>query len=108
MSSAMSKPTLDADTILKRAAPVKMRIEVGYGLEPTLPDGACGDIIRNVMTPHFKAGNYGQGIGDGVAAIIGRLEGTAVIPRALPAAPTRAPNVRVNMPRMQVLAWPER
>ena len=53
----------------------KMRIEVGYGLEPTLTDGACGQIIRNVMTPQFKAGNYDKGIEDGVAAIIAKLEG---------------------------------
>ena len=53
----------------------KLRIEVGYGLESTLPDGAAGDIIRTWMTPAFKAGNYDKGIEDGVAAIIARLEG---------------------------------
>jgi uncharacterized membrane protein YgcG len=39
----------------------KMRIEVGYGLEGTLPDGAAGEIIRTWMTPAFKAGNYDKG-----------------------------------------------
>ncbi len=53
----------------------KMRIEVGYGLEGTLPDGAAGSIIRTWMTPAFKAGNYDKGIEDGVAAIVARLEG---------------------------------
>ena len=53
----------------------KMRIEVGYGLEGPLPDGAAGEIIRTWMTPAFKAGNYDKGIEDGVAAIIARLEG---------------------------------
>jgi len=53
----------------------KMRIEVGYGLESALPDGACGEIIRTWMTPAFKAGNYDKGIDDGVAAIVARLEG---------------------------------
>jgi uncharacterized protein len=52
-----------------------MRIEVGYGLEGPLPDGAAGEIIRTWMTPAFKAGNYDKGIEDGVAAIIARLEG---------------------------------
>ena len=33
-----------------------MRIEVGYGLEGTLPDVTASRIIRNVMTPQFKAG----------------------------------------------------
>ena len=53
----------------------KMRIEVGYGLEGTLPDVAAARIIRNVMTPAFKAGDYDQGVGDGVAAIVATLEG---------------------------------
>ncbi|HEX3702108.1 MAG TPA: TPM domain-containing protein [Vicinamibacterales bacterium] len=55
----------------------KMRIEVGYGLEPTLTDGVCGDIIRSSMTPAFKQGDYDRGVEDGVAAIISRLEGRA-------------------------------
>ena len=53
----------------------KMRIEVGYGLEPTLTDGFCGEVIRGWMTPSFKAGNYDKGIEDGVAAIVARLNG---------------------------------
>ena len=53
----------------------KMRIEVGYGLEGTIPDGAAGEIIRTWMTPAFKAGNYTKGIEDGVAAVVSRLEG---------------------------------
>ena len=55
----------------------KVRIEVGYGLEGTLPDGAAGEIIRTWMTPAFKAGNYDKGIEDGTAAIVARLEGHA-------------------------------
>jgi uncharacterized protein len=55
----------------------KMRIEVGYGLEGTLPDGAAGEIIRTWMTPAFKAGNFDKGIEDGTTAIIARLEGHA-------------------------------
>ena len=53
-----------------------MRIEVGYGLEGTLTDvAASGQIIRDVMTPRFKAGNYDRGVEDGVNAIIAQLEG---------------------------------
>jgi len=55
----------------------KMRIEVGYGLEGTLTDVASSRIIRNVMTPQFKAGNYDKGIDDGVVAVIAQLEGQA-------------------------------
>jgi uncharacterized protein len=53
----------------------KMRIEVGYGLEGTLPDVAAARIIRNVMTPAFKASDYDKGVSEGVAAIIAQLEG---------------------------------
>ena len=54
----------------------KMRIEVGYGLEGTLPDVAASRIIRNVMTPAFRANNFDGGIEGGVAAIVAELEGT--------------------------------
>ena len=53
----------------------KMRIEVGYGLEGTLPDAIASRIIRNVMTPQFKAGDYDKGIADGVNAVVAQLEG---------------------------------
>lgn len=39
-----------------------IRIEVGYGLEPILPDGLCGEIIRNNMVPYLKAGEVGQAL----------------------------------------------
>lgn len=55
----------------------RMRIEVGYGLEGALPDSAAGSIIRNVITPRFKVGDYNGGIEVGVASIITVLEGGA-------------------------------
>jgi uncharacterized protein len=55
----------------------KMRIEVGYGLEGALTDAAASRIIRNVMTPQFKAGDFDKGIADGVDAIVATLEGKA-------------------------------
>ncbi|HPD57216.1 MAG TPA: YgcG family protein [Smithellaceae bacterium] len=53
----------------------RMRIEVGYGLEATLTDGKAGSIIRNIMTPRFKQGDYSTGIEEGVKAVIAVLEG---------------------------------
>ena len=53
----------------------RMRIEVGYGLEGTLTDVAASRIIRNVMTPAFKSGDFDRGVDDGVAAIVAQLEG---------------------------------
>lgn len=52
----------------------KMRIEVGYGLEGTLTDGTAGQIIRTIMTPKFRAGDYNGGIMDGSLAVIKVLE----------------------------------
>ena len=47
-----------------------MRIEVGYGLEGVLTDAVTSQIIREEITPHFKADNYFGGIVTGVDAII--------------------------------------
>jgi len=44
----------------------KIKIEVGYGLEGVLPDGLCGEIIRNYIVPEFKKGDFGKGVLDGV------------------------------------------
>ena len=53
----------------------RMRIEVGYGLEGTLTDGMAGQIIRLVMTPKFKNGDYNGGIIDGTRAVMDVLDG---------------------------------
>lgn len=52
----------------------KMRIEVGYGLEPILTDGLSSSIIRNDITPAFKAGDFPAGINAGVDRIVTQLE----------------------------------
>jgi uncharacterized protein len=51
----------------------KLRIEVGYGLEGVLPDLATSRIIRNLVVPEFKAGDYPGGIEAGVGAIAGAI-----------------------------------
>jgi uncharacterized protein len=40
----------------------EVRIEVGYGLEPILPDGLAGAIIRDDFLPLFREGKYQEGI----------------------------------------------
>ena len=52
----------------------KMRIAVGYGLEPVLTDGLSSTIIRNDITPRFKAGDFAGGINAGVDRIVTQLE----------------------------------
>ena len=56
----------------------RMRIEVGYGLEGTLTDLMAGRIIRNIMTPKFKNGDFDGGIADGALAVVAVLEGSAL------------------------------
>ncbi len=40
----------------------KVRIEVGYGLEGAIPDALAGRIIRNVLAPRFRQGDYVGGL----------------------------------------------
>lgn len=49
----------------------ELRIEVGYGLEGLLTDAKSGLIIRNVITPHFRNGDYGTGIVEGIKNMVG-------------------------------------
>lgn len=53
----------------------KIRIEVGYGLEGRLTDLVSGRIIREIITPRFKAGNFDQGVIDGLAAMMAAVQG---------------------------------
>jgi uncharacterized protein len=46
------------------------RIEVGYGLEGTLPDALTGRIQDEFMIPAFKNNDYSKGIADGLDQII--------------------------------------
>ncbi|MCP3731627.1 TPM domain-containing protein [Sphingomonas sp. MG17] len=52
----------------------RIRIEVGYGLEPIMTDGLSGIIIRDTITPLFKAGKMGEGIIAGASAINEQLK----------------------------------
>ncbi len=51
----------------------KVRIEVGYGLEPVLTDGLSSLIINQQIVPRFKAGDMPGGIEAGTDAIIQQL-----------------------------------
>lgn len=65
----------------------KMRLEVGYGLEDRLTDLLSRRILDDVIAPHFKAGQFGTGVEDGVKAIAATVQGQQV---AWPAPPVRA------------------
>jgi uncharacterized protein len=52
-----------------------LRIEVGYGLEGALNDATSKRIISEIITPHFKQGDFNQGITAGVNQIIRVIDG---------------------------------
>ncbi len=54
----------------------KIGISPGYGLEHKLTAGVSGEIIRNIMIPEFKTGNYYFGLNNGIDAIIQLFAGT--------------------------------
>jgi len=53
----------------------KVRIEVGRGLEGKLTDLMAGRIIRDVITPRFKAQDFDGGVLAGVEAITATVKG---------------------------------
>ena len=57
----------------------EVRIEVGYGLEGEITDIKSGYIIRNIILPEFRKGNFGKGLYDGISAINGIITETSDI-----------------------------
>ena len=53
----------------------KLNISPGYGLEKSLPDVVCQQIIDNYITPNFKGHDYYAGINQGTDAIIQATKG---------------------------------
>lgn len=53
----------------------KARIEVGYGLEGSLPDAVASRILRQIVFPSFRQGNYFGGIAGALEAILQATEG---------------------------------
>ncbi len=47
----------------------KSRIEVGYGLEPIIPDLLAARILDNELKPQFRNQQYSVGLGATVKAI---------------------------------------
>ncbi len=53
----------------------KVRIEVGYGLEPSLPDGLAGAIIRESIAPRFRQSDFAGGINAALDRIFAATRG---------------------------------
>jgi uncharacterized protein len=51
----------------------KVRIEVGYGLEPILTDALSQVIIQQAILPRFRSGDFDGGVQAGAAALMQQL-----------------------------------
>jgi uncharacterized protein len=58
----------------------KVRIEVGRGLEGVIPDAIANRVIDEDITPKFKSGDFAGGLNDGVARMIGLVNGEPLPP----------------------------
>ncbi|WP_133365785.1 TPM domain-containing protein [Qipengyuania sediminis] len=68
----------------------RVRIEVGYGLGEYVTDILSGRIIREQITPRFKANDYPGGINAGVDALIAQLSRAPEDAKAVAQAAERA------------------
>ena len=50
----------------------RMRMEVGYGLEPVIPDGFAGSVLR-VMAPSLRQARYGAAVAEALNVIGTRI-----------------------------------
>ncbi len=64
----------------------KMRIEVGYGLEGTIPDAIAKRIIAERMAPAFRQGDFFGGLQAAVAALDQAMGGAPAVAPATAAA----------------------
>lgn len=51
----------------------KVRVEVGYGMEPILTDAFSSVVINSIILPRFKAGDLPGGVTAGTDALIAQL-----------------------------------
>ena len=61
----------------------RLRLEVGYGLEPTLTDAVASSIVRDVIAPRLREGRLADGLEAGVTAIQQAIGGTYAAPERL-------------------------
>ena len=72
-----------------------LRIEVGYGLEGALNDATANRIIRELITPRFREGDFFGGISAGVDRMIRVIDGEPL--------PAPQPRPQVNGGTLQML-----
>ncbi len=56
----------------------RLRIHTGRGVQGTLTDALSKRIVADIVTPHFRTGDFAGGIDAGAGAIIKAIEGEAL------------------------------
>jgi uncharacterized protein len=79
----------------------RMRIEVGYGVEPLLTDSLCGEIRDRHVIPHFRNQDYPAGIIAGTQALVAVLQAN---PDAARGDPNSAPMLARTSRRQALFA----
>ena len=67
----------------------RVRMEVGYGLEPVVTDAAAAQIIRDTITPRFREQRYAAGLEAAVDAVYARVQAPGAAGRRAPPPPPR-------------------
>lgn len=76
-----SKENNNGVVLLVAFADRKLNISTGYGLEKSLPDITCQQIIDYTIKPKFKGSDYYHGLDEGVNAIIQATQGEYTAPK---------------------------
>jgi uncharacterized protein len=53
----------------------KVFIATGYGVEASVPDVVAGRIVRDIITPNFRQGDFHEGLREAVDALIAATKG---------------------------------
>jgi uncharacterized protein len=91
----------DGVAVFILAADRRVRIEVGYGVEGSLPDAVAARIIGDQMIPRLRAGDQDGAARAGVTGVLEAVGGEAGAPRE--AAPTRTARPEMSLGRLIVL-----
>jgi uncharacterized protein len=71
----------DGLVLFVMAADRKLRFEVGYGLEPTVPDATAGRVINDVIVPRIQSGDRDGAVTAGMDAVMTIIGGGGLPPQ---------------------------
>ena len=83
----------------------ELRIEVGYGLEGALNDATASRIIREVIVPRFREGDFYGGINAGVDRMIRVIDGEPLPEPQRRAVPANGGGLGQALPLLLVMAF---